>query len=105
MMAMASRRRTAMVMLSTRTAIGSRPTSALVQDLDPGALDEAELDQPALELDVRERRAGVLGGEVLDDAGIAALGQAQRHLAARIMGVGHALYFQRRAGRSSARGR
>ena len=49
MMAMASRRRTAMVMLSTRTAIGSRPTSAFVQHLDPRALDEAELDQPALE--------------------------------------------------------
>ena len=41
---------------------------ALVQDLDPGALDEAELDQPALELDVRERRAGIPGGKVLDDA-------------------------------------
>ena len=59
MMAMASRRRTAMVVLSTRTAIGSRPTSAFVQDLDPGALDEAELDQPALELDVRERGARI----------------------------------------------
>ena len=81
MMAMASRRRTAIGDVLDADGDRVAPDQALVQHLDPGALDEAELDQPAFELDGRQRRAGVIGGEVLDHAGIAALGQAQRQSA------------------------
>ena len=51
---------------------------ALMQYLDAGAFDKAELDQPALEFGIRECRICVTGGEMLDHARIAALGQSQR---------------------------
>ena len=52
MMAIASRRRTAMV---TFSANGDRiaPDGALMQHLHPRALDKAHLDQPAFKFDIR----------------------------------------------------
>ncbi len=50
MMAMASRRRSAIVTPSTRTAIGSRPKQAFMQDFDGSTLDEAKLNQTALKI-------------------------------------------------------
>ena len=49
MMAMASRRRTAMVTFVDANRDRIAADNALVQHLDPGAFDEAELDQPAFE--------------------------------------------------------
>ena len=57
MIAMASRRRSAMVVSATRTAIGIAPEQPLVQQLDLRALDEAQLQQPPLQL-----RPGQAGG-------------------------------------------
>jgi len=65
MMAMASRRRTAIVTFSTRTAIGSRPTMLRAAPR-PCAFDKAEFDQPAFQFDGRQRRTGIAGGEMMD---------------------------------------
>ena len=42
------------------------PDGALMQHLDPRAFDEAELDQAAFELGVRQRGAGLGGGDAMD---------------------------------------
>ena len=91
MMAIASRRRTAMVTFSTRTAIGIAADDAFVQDLDPRALDEAEFDQPAFKLGVGQCRACLAGGEMLDHAGEAAPGKPERQLRLDVAGFGHGL--------------
>jgi hypothetical protein len=49
---------------------------ALVQHLDPCALDESEFDQAAFEFSVGQRRARAAGVKALNHAGIATAGQA-----------------------------
>src|SRR4029077_20314578 len=78
------------------------PDHALMQHLDPCALDKAEFDQAAFELGVGPRRSRAAGIEVLNHAGKAAAGEAQRHLRPRMVVFGHDLYFQSRSSRSSA---
>ena len=77
------------------------PDEALMQHLDPGALDEAELDQPAFELDGRQRRAGIAGGRGGESRREAALGQSQRQLRTRIVCSVMTCHFNaRRAGQA-----
>jgi len=68
MTAIASRRRTAMVTFFHTDGDRITPDDALVQHLDPGAFDKAELDQAAFELDVGQRGAGLGGGDAMDHA-------------------------------------
>src|ERR1700731_414418 len=70
------------------------PDDALMQDLDPGAFDEAELDQPAFEFNGRQRGVRIVGGETTDDAGIAAPGQSERQFRGSVIWFSHDLYFQ-----------
>ena len=56
-----------------------------MQHLDPGAFDETEFDQAAFEFNGRQRGARIAGGEVLDHARIATLGQSERQLWANIV--------------------
>jgi hypothetical protein len=48
-----------------------------VQDLDPGAFDEAEFDQAALEFGIGQGGASPFGHQTLDDADVAAPGAAE----------------------------
>jgi len=103
MTAMASRRRTAMVTFSTRTAIGSRPTTPSCSTFDPGAFDEAELDQAAFELRCQAARSRPsAAGDAMDHAREAAPDQSQRQLRACVVCLRHRLSFQSREDRSSA---
>jgi hypothetical protein len=78
MMAMASRRRTAMVTFSTRTAIGSPPTmpSCRISTRAPST-KPSSISRLSSSTSGSVQRLS--GGEALDHAGIAAPGQAERH--------------------------
>jgi hypothetical protein len=72
-----------------------------MQDLDARTFDEAEFDQTAFELGIRQGRARPCSCQLLNRTGVAALGQAKRQMLPTIAVFGHHLYFQSHAERSS----
>ena len=74
---MASRRRSAMVVCGDAHGDGIAAEQALMQQLDVGALDEAQLDQPAFQFRAGQAGAGAVHGELMDAATKAHAGVAQ----------------------------
>ena len=72
-----------------------------MQNFHLGAFDETQFEQPAFELEARERRPDIRRVQVLNDAAIATPGQPQRHMPTRIDLFVHSHHTGRGAARSA----